>query len=248
MIQIDGPKRQICIKLMGNECVQALLWVTCGQAKYKHNNGEISIVCIDMADMDTKKIRIANLPLEVPDESLRSTLSPFGKIMTIQEEKWSRTYRYAVANGIPQVTMTLTQHIPSHLTIAGHRLLLSYEGQPLTCYGCGEIRHVYHACPKKQKGGKVTSKEQTSTYAYIAAHGTPPRWEPQENKAERVAHTEQVMIEIGEQDQENGQRPLNIATDPNSEQDRHMTPTGESNDDVTRQQQSREAITENANV
>ena len=163
--------------------MQALLRDTCGQAEYKHNNGEISIVCIDMADMGTKKIRIANFPPEVPDESLRSTLAPFGKIMTIEEEKWSRTYRNAVANGILQVTMTLTQYIPSHLTITRHRLLLSYEGHPLTCYGCGEIGHMYQACPNKQTGGKVTSKEQTSTYAYIAAHGIPPWWEPQENKA-----------------------------------------------------------------
>jgi hypothetical protein len=72
-----------------------------------------------MAGIGTKKIRTANLPPEVPDGSLRSTLAQFGKVVTIQDEMWSRTYRYAVANGIRQVTMTLTQHIPSHLTITG---------------------------------------------------------------------------------------------------------------------------------
>ena len=33
------------------------------------------------------------------------------------------------------------------MTIAGHRVLTPYEGQPLTCYGCGAIGHMYHACP-----------------------------------------------------------------------------------------------------
>ena len=93
MIQTDGPKRQAYIKLADISGVQALLRDTCGQAEYKHNTGKISIVSIAMAGMGTKKIRTANLPPEVPDESLRSTFAPFGKVVTIQEQMWSRTYR-----------------------------------------------------------------------------------------------------------------------------------------------------------
>ena len=63
-----------------------------------------------------------------------------------------------------------------------------------------------------------------------------------------MSHSAEIIIEIGEQDQENGQRPLDIANDPNREQDRHMTPTGESNDDATRQQQSGETEAEYAMV
>lgn len=68
-----------------------------------------------------------------------------------------------MANVIRQVTMKLTQHIPSHLTIAGHRVLLSYEGQLFKCYGCGVIGHMYQACPKKQRREKLTSKDQIAT-------------------------------------------------------------------------------------
>jgi hypothetical protein len=84
------------------------------------------MVSIAVAGMGIKKIRIANLPPEVPKESLIKTLDPYCKIMATEDETWSRTYRYAVANGIRQVTRTLTQHIPSHTTIAGYRVLLSY--------------------------------------------------------------------------------------------------------------------------
>ena len=65
MIQIDGTKRQIYIKLIDNVYVQALLREANGQAEYKHHNGVLSIANIAMAGMGTKRVRIANLPPEV---------------------------------------------------------------------------------------------------------------------------------------------------------------------------------------
>ena len=92
---------------------------TGGQAEYKHTNGEISTVSVNMVGMGTRKIRIAKLPPEVAKDTLRASLAQYGKILSVKEETWARTYRYAVANGIQQVEMTLTKHIPSHMTIAG---------------------------------------------------------------------------------------------------------------------------------
>jgi len=98
-----------------------------------------------MAGMGTRKLRIANLPPEVAEDTLRASLAQYGKILSVKEETWARTYRYAVANGIRQVEMTLTKHIPSHITIAGHRVLTPYDEHSLTCYGCGAIGHMYYA-------------------------------------------------------------------------------------------------------
>jgi hypothetical protein len=39
--------------------------------------------------------------------------------------------------------MMLRTHVPSHIEVAGHRALVSYEGQPTICYGCDETEHVY---------------------------------------------------------------------------------------------------------
>ena len=128
----------------------------------------------------------------MPDESLRAILTLFGKVLAIKEEMWSRAFRYTVANGIRQVTMVLTQHITSHLIIAGHRMLLSYEGQPSTCYGCGDIGRMYQACPKRQRRGTWASTEQTSTYVTIAAPSTPQPVEPLEGTAKGASHTDEV--------------------------------------------------------
>jgi len=75
---------------------------------------------------------------ETPDEAVSFAFSQYGEIKEIQRQVWSKAYRYKVFSGVRIVVITVMKHIPSHIMIAGHRGLVSYEGQPTTCYGCGE--------------------------------------------------------------------------------------------------------------
>jgi hypothetical protein len=61
-------------------------------------------------------------------------MSKYGDVKDITEEQWSQKYRYSVSNGIRIVELQLKQHIPSHMLTAGQRVLITYEGQPIT-YG-----------------------------------------------------------------------------------------------------------------
>jgi len=125
--------------------------------------------------------------------------------------------------------MTIGKHIPSHTTIAGYRVLTSYEGRPLTCYDYGATGHMYQACPKKRGKGRVSTTRNTTTYALIAAHGTPPRPEGIENRTEGTAHTKQVsqsedpMEETSELTQTERQLRSECTTDSQTEQNRAMT-------------------------
>jgi len=67
MIQIEGARRHVYIKLSTNDYAKEIVKNTAGKVTYKHDNGEISIVRIDFAGMETRKIRIADLPPEVTD-------------------------------------------------------------------------------------------------------------------------------------------------------------------------------------
>ena len=192
MIQIDGTKRQVYIKLMEREYSTNIIRETGGQVMYKHGTGEISYVDIAMAGMGFKKIRIANLPPEVPEEKLRTTLAPYGSVMSIQDEVWARSYRYTVANGIRQANMSLSQHIPSHLTIAGHRVLISYEGQPATCYGCGGTDHLYQACPRRQRRALLRNTEHPFTYAAVVASPHSSAEDSQQNGPESPSQIDMV--------------------------------------------------------
>ena len=70
--------------------------------------------------MGTRRIRIAKIPPEVPDCVIRTTLTQYGEVKEITEEMWSHVYRYPMANGIRIAVVTLTHHIPSHMSLAGH--------------------------------------------------------------------------------------------------------------------------------
>ena len=98
MIQIDGIKRHVYIKLADAVSIQALLQDTAGHAEYKYPTGELTIVNIALAGLGTKRIRVANLTPETSNDNLKAALAPYGRIMNIQNERWSKIYRYPVDN------------------------------------------------------------------------------------------------------------------------------------------------------
>ena len=171
MVQIDNSQRHVCIKLCDSNRLKQVLHLTGGQAEYRHTNGEISRVRVETAGLGTRRARIANLPPEMPEEVIRTIMTRFGEVKDVQAETWARFYLYKVPNGVRIAVMTLSKHIPSNITIAGHRALVSYEGQPMTCYRCLEIGHFYQASPMRQRTGEIGHTATATTWADIAAQG-----------------------------------------------------------------------------
>jgi len=54
---------------------------------------------------------------------------------------------------------------------AGHKSLVSYEGQHTTCYGCGETGHFNKVCPKRRRVVFETTKLPKVSWADIAVSG-----------------------------------------------------------------------------
>jgi hypothetical protein len=134
MIQIDGPRRRIYIKFNNSKRSLSVLQETAGRGEFHHETGELSIVHIEWAGMAVRRIRLANLPPEVTDRTIRGALNPYGEVTEIHEDSWSSAYRYPVYNGIRIAVTKLKNHLPSHIIIAATRVLITYEGQPPTCY------------------------------------------------------------------------------------------------------------------
>jgi len=103
------------------------------------------MVRVETAGLGTRRVRTANVLPEVPEEVIRTIMARYGEVKDVQAQTCARFYRYKVANGVRIAVMTLAEHIPSNITIAGHRALVSYEGQPMTCYRCHETGHFHQA-------------------------------------------------------------------------------------------------------
>jgi len=126
---------------------------------------------VETAGLGTRRVRIANLPPEMPEEVIQTIMTKFGEVKDVQAETWARFYRYKVANGVRIAVMTLAKHIQSNITIAGHRAFVSYEGQPMTCYRCHETGHFHQACPMRQRTREIGHTATATTWADIAAQG-----------------------------------------------------------------------------
>jgi hypothetical protein len=149
-----------------------LLQDTAGTQEFKHDTGEFSQVHISKGGMGIRKVRIANLPPEVPDRTIRDNLAKHGEVNDIKEELWTKAYRYKVSNGIRIVEMNLKLHLPSHMIMAGHRILVSYDGQPSTCYACNESGHQYQDCPNRKRIVPPENIPSTSTWSDVAMQTT----------------------------------------------------------------------------
>jgi hypothetical protein len=135
----------------------------------------------------------------------------------------------------------MTKHVPFHLTVAGYRVLLSYEGQTATCYMCGAIGHLYHDCPIRQKSSQERLSPAQQTYATIVSTPTartahrPATAIVNDGKQETPEHTteppppptraeeqrDEEMTEIDSGDNE----PQTVATPQPTERETQMSPT-----------------------
>jgi len=107
MIQIDGFKRNVYIKFTEEEGINNVLQATGGHMDFKHDNGKITQVIIEIAGMGLKKVRTANLPPETKEYDIINGLSKYGEVRSIWDEMWEPMYRYKVYNGIKIAEMML---------------------------------------------------------------------------------------------------------------------------------------------
>ena len=146
-LQIDGPRTRVYIKFNSEYRLQQILHDTNGQLEYHHDNGELS-------DVRIKKVRLVRLPPEVTEDIIKNCLSKYGEVRNIRDEMWTQAYK--VYNGVRIVEIKIKQHLLSNLITAGHDTLISYDGQPPTCYRCNAVGHQQQECPRRRATGTCT--------------------------------------------------------------------------------------------
>jgi hypothetical protein len=129
-------------------------------------------VTIEIAGAGTRRFRVSTLPPEVTATQITNAISIYGKVKKIHEEIWSHAYRFKVKTGVRLVDISIRKHIPSHMKIEGHRALISYEGQPTTCFRCNEQGHKISECPCRRMPGGQHTIHKGNSWANRVKHGT----------------------------------------------------------------------------
>jgi len=172
VIQFGGIKRNVFMKFFNDTYVQNNRHFTNGSVEYRHTTGEILIVCLEVAGMGMRLIRLTNLPPEVTERNISAALASYGEIVSIQDELCSKTCSYKVANGDKVMTMKLAKHHPSQMNVAGRRATPSCDGQPVTSYGCGDSRHINQAWPRRH-GGDMGTSDSTPIHGHMSTLKAP---------------------------------------------------------------------------
>jgi len=110
---------------------------------------------------------------------------------------------------------------------AGYRELVSYEGQPTTCFGCCETGHFNQICPKRRRVGVVTTKEPAVSWAGIAVSGTrSPRSDggvkevEADHQSVQTGYGGEQQAEDGEAMQEDNMHSTVVASEQSEEPER----------------------------
>lgn len=140
----------IYVKLINEAACDAVVQAHKQGLKFRHSDGHIGEVTIDRSGLGLRTIRVFELPFEVPSDAVIAALQPYGRVLSHVAEKWQTFTTYPVLNGVRQIKIELTKHVPSYLVIGGCRAIVIYDGQPKTCSGCGQEGHVRSECMQRR--------------------------------------------------------------------------------------------------
>jgi hypothetical protein len=78
--------------------------------------------------------------------------------------------------------MSVKTHTPSHTLIRGNRVLISYEGQPTTSYGCNDPGHQNQDCPHRRPAILTHTEKPKNSWVRVVAQGNTVRRPDATNK------------------------------------------------------------------
>ncbi|XP_076345115.1 uncharacterized protein LOC143244406 [Tachypleus tridentatus] len=141
-----GPEAVECLQPLGGKKL------CCTFSSYNFTVKALSIGFFTFKSKDDKYIpassnvsivRIRNLPHEVPNEFIASSLMCYGKVLNVIRETHINT---KVFNGARRVRIDMSNPIPKFLNIGQFRVMANYPGMKRLCAKCREEDHLAAEC------------------------------------------------------------------------------------------------------
>ena len=128
--------KYMCVQLNNLEPQVSIVFVSVVDAKeFAHRNHKQRFIqngkgypTAFWIDQDCVTLRIHDLPSQQNLGPVQKYMAGFGALKYIFRKRWKNHWK-GKYKGVIVVRMALTKHIPSYVTIGGHRSLCTYEGQ-----------------------------------------------------------------------------------------------------------------------
>lgn len=147
-IQLDGIKSTVYVKFINDLYPDRVIHKHGRDVDFKLDSGQVIKVKILKSDEQEKKIRVFNLPLELPNKYIQDYFTNYGHVTSIIDEKWGGKFAFSVKNGVRMLIVNLIKPVPSFVEIQGFKAHVVYEGQDKTCSVCHSNQHLRSECPR----------------------------------------------------------------------------------------------------
>ena len=97
------------------------------------------------AGVHTTIVYVRDLPVELSDESIKSTFSVYGDVYFVQHACFKEFPE--LRNGNRLLLMSVSTPIPSSFNVLGFVRFTWYSGQPVHCTVCKDSGDLPRACP-----------------------------------------------------------------------------------------------------
>lgn len=151
-----------------------------------HNGSKQRIVLLQATDF-VHTVRLFNLPLEISEHMIRSTLAEYGMPISVAHE-YSGSGEWRLPNGNRVVKMLIFDSLPLKLCIAGMPFKLFCSSLQRVCFVCGHCDHEMANC-SEQKSTSLSqslSSEDPMTANLLS---------PKQKKVSKVAPASHSVIE-----------------------------------------------------
>lgn len=148
-VQFDCILNAVYVKFVNELTLEKLKNRLGDSVAWETKQGVIE-VAIKKCDEKRKMVRVLNIPIEVENRHIHEKLSLYGKVESIQDEKYPKEHNClpGIKTGVRIVSILLKREVPSFLEIDGYKALILYNGQPKTCVICNATDHLRNDCPK----------------------------------------------------------------------------------------------------
>ena len=99
------------------------------------------------ADQPFRSVFVRDLPVEVPDDDVKSVFESFGVVHSVHP-CFFREFTF-VANGTRPLVMSFCGSIPSSVSVFDFPVRVFHASQPVACSICHESGHLLRDCPSQ---------------------------------------------------------------------------------------------------